>query len=123
VEPVIGEVDSFGRALITLRVRRDAHAEEHDLTVWVDTGFTGDLVVPRDQIAQFGLVQSAEVMAELADGKQVLMSAFTCTVEWFGEQLVVEVIESERGFPLLGVDLLSGHRLIVDYRTKTLTIE
>lgn len=123
MEPVIGEVDSFGRSLIRLRVRREAHAEEHDLTAWVDTGFTGDLVVPRDQIAQFGFVQSAEVMAELADGKQVLMSAFTCTIEWFGEQLVVEVIESEKGFPLLGVGLLTSHRLSVDYQANTLTIE
>jgi clan AA aspartic protease len=121
--PVTGEVDSFGRALIKLRVRREQSSEEHDLTAWVDTAFIGDLVIPRQQITQFGFAQSAAVMAELADGKQVLMGAFSCIIEWFGEQRLVEVIESERGFPLLGVTLLEGHRLSIDYRTNTLTIE
>jgi clan AA aspartic protease len=120
---VTGEVDSFGRALVRLRVRREQRADVHDLTAWVDTAFTGDLVVPRDLIAHLGFSQASGVMAELADGNQVLMGAFTCILEWFGENRVVEVIECERGFPLLGVGLLAGHRLSVDYPTRTLTIE
>jgi clan AA aspartic protease len=123
MESVTGEVDSLGRALVRLRVRREQHAEEHDLTAWVDTGFTGELVVPRQLIAKFNFPPSTSVMAELADGKQVLMDTFFCIVEWFGEQKVVEVIESEKGFPLLGVGLLVGRRLSVDYRARTLTIE
>jgi clan AA aspartic protease len=122
MESVTGEVDSLGRALVSLCVRREQHAEEHDLTAWVDTGFTGELVVPRQLIAKFDFAPSTSVTAELADGKQVLTDAFFCIVEWFGEQKVVEVIESKGGFPLLGVGLLAGRRLSVDYRTRTLMI-
>jgi clan AA aspartic protease len=97
MESVTGEVDSIGRALVSLRVRREQNAEEQDLTAWVDTGFTGELVVPRQLIAKFDFAPSTSVTAELANGKQVLMDTFFCIVEWFGEHKVVEVIESEGG--------------------------
>lgn len=118
-----GEVDSLGRALVSLRVRREQHAEDHALTAWVDTGFTGELVVPRKLIEKLNFAPSTSVTAELADGKQVLLDTFCCFVEWFSEQKIVEVIESEKGLPLLGVGLLAGHRLSVDYEANTLTIE
>ncbi len=60
-----GEVDDSGRALIVLRVRSSADATQ--VAAWVDTAFTGDLVIPRGAIERMGLPQSAAVMAGLAD--------------------------------------------------------
>ncbi|MEX2138698.1 MAG: clan AA aspartic protease [Pirellulales bacterium] len=103
------------------------HAEQrlepHKLTVWIDTGFTGDLVISRQTIRQLGLRQSSAVMAELADGKLVLLDTYSCTIEWFEEERVVEVVESEGEFPLLGVGLLSHHNLMIDYEAKTVSLD
>ena len=65
-----GHVDSAGRALVRLRLTSAATATTMEIEAWIDTGFTGDLVLPQDQIAVLGLPHSAVVMAELGDGRQ-----------------------------------------------------
>lgn len=55
-----GQVDSFGRALVTVSLRASAVAARHDVQVWIDTGFNGDLVLPQQQIDNLGLPESWE---------------------------------------------------------------
>ncbi len=117
-----GEVDNSGRALIGLRVRPSADADATSLAAWVDTAFTGELVIPRGTIDKLGLQQSAAVMAGLADGTQVVLETYSCIVEWFGQDRKVDVVENAGQFPLLGVGLLRDRRLEIDYRSRTLSI-
>lgn len=117
-----GVVDDAGRAIVALRVRPVAEAGATELTVWIDTAFTGELVIPRATIETLGLQQSAAVMAGLADGTQVVLETFTCIVEWFGHERKVEVVENEGQFPLLGVGLLQNLKLEIDYRLRTVSI-
>lgn len=42
-----GLVDLNGRAILTVEVRSVTKASPVEIEVWVDTGFTGDLVLPR----------------------------------------------------------------------------
>ena len=44
-------------------------------------------------------------------------------LNWFGEDVAVEVIANDSEYPLLGVGMLVAHRLIVDYTQLTVTIE
>ena len=118
-----GNVDGAGRALAVLRVRSSEDAEPGELTVWIDTAFTGELVIPRERIEALGLPQSAAVLAGLADGREVVLDSYSCLIEWFGEPRLVEVIENDGGFPLLGVGLLREHRLKIDYRSRTVVID
>ena len=118
-----GEVDRSGRALIVLKVRPSKDADASDLTAWIDTAFTGELVISRATIERLGLQQSGAVMAGLADGTEVVLETYGCTIEWFGEQRPVEVIQNDGEFPLLGVGLLRDRRLEIDYRSRTLRIE
>jgi len=120
---VNGQVDASGRALLVLRVRRTRDAERRELAVWIDTAFTGELVMPRPTIESLGLPQSAAVLAGLADGTRVVLESYSCVVDWFGDGRRVEVIESDGPFPLLGVGLLRDRRLEVDYRERTVAIE
>ncbi len=117
-----GEVDHSGRALIALRLRASIDADATALAAWVDTAFTGELVIPRVTIERLGLQQSAAVTAGLADGTRVVLETYTCVVEWFGQKRIVEVVESDGPFPLLGVGLLHDRRLEIDYRSRTLSI-
>ncbi len=122
-----GLVDEFGHAIVQLivqlivRSKRDGSATE--IPAWVDTAFNGELVIPQTMIDAIGLQQSGGIRARLADGKDVILEAYSCEIDWFGRQRLVEVVANEGELPLLGVGLLLGHRLTVDYTDLTLSIE
>ena len=118
-----GEVDSSGRALIVVRLRPSAEADATPIATWVDTAFTGEVVIPRVTIERLGLRQSAAVTAGLADGTRVVLGTYSCLVEWFGQERVVEIIANDGQFPLLGIGLLRDRRLEMDYRSRMLTLE
>ena len=118
-----GHVDSADRALVRLRLTSAATAATMDVEAWIDTGFTGELVFPQDQIAALGLPHSAVVTAELGDGSATVLEVYSCLIEWFGRVQQIEVIANTGTSPLLGVGLLQGHRLTIDYAARTLTIE
>ena len=118
-----GEVDEAGRALLPLNIRPTSASTATDLVVWVDTAFDGELVIPLDAIREMELPQSAAVQATLADGRTVILETFDCEIEWFGQWRRVEVIANEGRLPLLGVGLLRGRKLTVDYQTSELELE
>ncbi len=117
-----GRVDNYGRALLVLNARATEDAKPVDLTVWIDTAFTGELVIPRTTIEAMDMPQSAAVMAGLADGTQVVLESYSCVIDWFGDLRMVEVIENDGQFPLLGIGLLRDRKLEIDYRTRTLKL-
>ncbi|MCC6509026.1 MAG: hypothetical protein IT423_07960 [Pirellulaceae bacterium] len=118
-----GLVDEFGRALLALKIRSTGKEAPLEITVWVDTAFNGELVVPRAMIESLGLEQSGGIRARLADGNEVTLESFTCNLDWFGIQRNVEVIANNGQLPLLGIGLLIGHRLVVDYKNLTVSVE
>ncbi|MEZ6051356.1 MAG: hypothetical protein R3C02_08230 [Planctomycetaceae bacterium] len=93
------------------------------MTAWIDTAFNGEPVVPRPMIDSMGFVQSAGIRARLADGNEVTLESYGCILDWFGEEKTVEVIANDGQMPLLGVGLLLGRRLTVDYAELTVTLE
>jgi clan AA aspartic protease len=119
---VIGEVDDSGRAILKLRVQAAKDAAAKDLLVWVDTAFDGELVVPYEVVHELGLRQSAAVKATLADGTETVLETFDCVVEWFGVWRQVEVFANQGRWPLLGVGLLRGRKLTLDYQTNELVL-
>ena len=118
-----GHVDSAGRALVRLRLASVANTTMMEIEAWVDTGFTGELVIPQDQIMALGLPRSAVVTAELGDGSHTVLEVYSCLIEWFGRVQQIEVIANTGTSPLLGVGLLQGYRLIIDYASRTVTID
>lgn len=118
-----GIVDLKGRSLLPVNFRVLADGPDLPLQAWVDTGFTGELVMPRSQINRLGLTRGMMVDAILGDGRETRLDAFVGWVDWFGELRAVEVLASEEHSTLLGVGLLLGHRLVVDYRTLELALD
>jgi clan AA aspartic protease len=118
-----GIVDNGGRALIAVKLKNDgASGHEAWIDVWIDTGFTGDLVLPKASIEALSLEKSGSVDAILADGSQTELSTFTCTMEWFGRTQTLEIISNDGEYPLLGVGLLLGLELRIDYRNLILQL-
>ena len=118
-----GLVDEFGRALLNLKILSTGNEPPVDITVWVDTAFNGELVVPAAMIETIGLEQSGGIRARLADGNEVTLESYTCILDWFGIQRAVEVIANNGQIPLLGIGLLIGHRLVVDYTDLIVSLE
>lgn len=120
---MIGQVDPFGRALLTVTLSPTATGPISDVEVWVDTGFNGDLFLPCPHIEQLALPASGAVKATLADGSEVTLKTYSCIIDWFDEQRNLEVVSNDGEYPLLGVGLLLGHDLTVSYRTGKLEVE
>ncbi len=117
-----GIVDNGGRSLLTVHIRSSAGANAAEVEVWIDTGFTGDLVMPQASIDALGLLQSGSVDAVLADGSQTELRTYSCVIQWFGNERNLEVIANDGEYPLLGVGLLLGLELRVDYRNLRLKL-
>lgn len=118
-----GEVDLNGRALLKIEIRSDEKASNSPIEVWVDTGFTGDLVLQKSLIERLGFQHSLMINAVLADGRKSRMMTFSAWIDWFGEGREIEVVAGEDRTALLGVGLLLGHCLTVDYVALRLTLE
>lgn len=117
-----GAIDGNGRALLSFQVAPDSESPPAAIEAWVDTGFTGDLVLPQKTIDALALRQSGSVDAILADGSQIEASTYTCFVAWFGERRRLEVIANDGNYPLLGVGLLLGLELRANYLTMKLEL-
>ena len=118
-----GHVDHSGRALVKLSLRSFHNEEPSDLLVWVDTAFTGELVLPRETVEELGLQQSAAVEASLADGTEVVLETYSCLIDWHSVERQIEVIANDGKMPLMGVGLLLDRRLEIDYPNRTVVIE
>jgi clan AA aspartic protease len=120
---VTGLVDGEGRALIVIGLRSGKRANAVDVTAWIDTAFTGDLVLPRPQVASLGLPVKSAVPAILADGSRIEVDTFTAYLDWFGRSRRLEIIANDASLPLLGMGLLRGRILHIDYAAGTLALD
>lgn len=118
-----GTVDAEGRALLTIQVCHPAGGPLTPIVAWVDTAFSADLVMPRTIIASLALPVAQTVQSVLGDGSSVRLDTYHADLDWFGTRRRIEVIANDGRFPLLGVGLLRGHRLDIDYPAQTLTLD
>ena len=118
-----GTVDAEGRALMTIDLRHPSGGPSTPIVVWVDSAFSADLVMPRSQIASLGLPVHQTVQSVLGDGSTVKLDTYHAELDWFGAWRQIEVIANDGRFPLLGVGLLRGRILHIDYAAGTLTLD
>ena len=118
-----GLIDQNGRALLSIIVSANLNTSAASINAWIDTGFTGDLVVANSLIAEMQLPQSGTVDAILADGSLVELPTYTCFVDWFGRRRQLEVVSNDGEYALLGVGLLVGLELRLNYRTLELSLD
>ena len=119
---MIGFVDERLRALVRVPLSASHNGARTDLAVWIDTAFNGGLTIPRKQVAELGLSKESSAEAILADGRTVELETFVCFLDWFGNTFETQIVASDGEYPLLGTQLLDGHRLDVNYRAKTVEL-
>ena len=50
-----GSMDDSGRALVRVRLKNPIDSTEAELDVWIDTGFTCELVLPQQNVTSLSL--------------------------------------------------------------------
>ena len=99
-------------AWITVSVT-DVAGELQQCEVIVDTGFTGWLVLPEEDIRRLGLAGGGSHDSITASGNMERFEYYETQVEWHGRLHEIEVFQSVDQ-PLLGMELLEGSRVAVD---------
>jgi clan AA aspartic protease len=118
-----GFVDEIDRALLNIEVGSDAVPDFENHNAWIDTGFTGGLALPQEVINRLALPDGPVVTAVLADGSTIVVNTYTAAVKWFGPTLTAEVVPKAGDVTLLGTQLMRHHKLTVDYRKNTVSLD
>ncbi|MGB3759736.1 MAG: clan AA aspartic protease [Rivularia sp. (in: cyanobacteria)] len=85
----------------------------------IDTGFNDYLTLPIQAVNIMNLPIYSTIPARLADGSETLLSVHSATIIWDDLEKVVPVLAS--GYkPLLGVALMEGYHLEIDFEESGL---
>jgi clan AA aspartic protease len=113
---ISGAVTANREAVIRLTVRGPAGPSQR-VTAIIDTGFDGTLTLPNGLIALLRLPFMRRGGAVLADGSQAVFDIYQGTVVWDRRRILIRVDEAETT-PLIGMELLEGHELNAQIRTR-----
>ncbi|AFY53183.1 clan AA aspartic protease, AF_0612 family [Rivularia sp. PCC 7116] len=85
----------------------------------IDTGFNDYLTLPLQAVNLMNLPLYSSIPARLADGSETVLSVHLATIIWDDVEKVVPVLAS--GYkPLLGVALMEGYHLEIDFEENGL---
>lgn len=109
---ITGHVVAGREALIPISLL-GSHGQVEPTDAVIDTGFTGFLTLPLQQIAQLQFPYEGMMRVVLGDGQAVDLDMFTGVVLWDG-QLREGIILAVDSTPLIGMALLTGSRVCLD---------
>ncbi len=112
-----GYIDSYGQPKVNLAI--------NGLTMdaIIDTGFDSDLCLPIQLAIQLGLRLKEIATVELADGTRKRELVFTGSVKFGDELKDARIMLTESEDALIGIRMLSGHILKIDFIRKEIEIE
>ena len=83
---------------------------------YLDTGFTGELTLPRAVIEQLGLVPSGRSNRyRVGTGATEAFNSYEGIIRWRNALRVIEILETDVT-PLIGIGLLWGNNLSIDFQ-------
>lgn len=109
---IYGVVNLRREATLPLVVGNSSGQREVIDTV-IDTGFSGFLSLPAENILRLGLSWRTSNTGTLGDGSETLFDFYAGTVIWDGQYRDIDIAASETE-PLLGMAMLYGYRLQID---------
>ena len=109
-----GKVNQRGQARVAVEMRGRS-GQFQPVEVILDTGFTGDILLPPDIIQNLEVGKSIEIDARLASGQEILLPSWRGTALWHDKPYAIVIAQSD-GEPLLGMNLLQGSRVTIDVR-------
>ena len=107
-----GVVNGFLEAVVSLPVR-GPEGREREIEAVIDTGYSGNLSLPEDLVAELGLPFVIRSWSILADGTVVHFNVHSATVVWDGRGRQID-IDAVGMAPLVGMALLEAHSLYLE---------
>lgn len=88
----------------------------------LDTGFNGNLILPRSFVEKYSPDIPISVEVELAEGKTAEVGMTTVEIKWLGNEFPVNILVSETDDALIGTEMLVDSILEIDYKNLTVKI-
>ena len=107
-----GRVDDRRKPLVPVTVF-DHQSRPHTIQFILDTGFTGQLLLPYRYMSRLGLSITEWIDARPATGEFMRVPYAEATVVWQGTQRRAEILQLDSE-PLLGMEFLWNHRITLD---------
>ena len=93
----------------------DGEGRSRVIDAHLDTGFSGELTLPKAAIAELGIKMiDRSNYYRIGNNELALFNAYAATIRWHGGLRQVTAMESEI-FPVVGVGLLWENNLSVDF--------
>ncbi len=107
-----GVVNAFLEAVVALPVR-GPDGREREVEAVIDTGYSSNLTLPPEMVAELGLPFVIRSRSALADGTVIAFNVHGATVIWNDRPRYID-IDAAGVAPLVGMSLLGMHRLNVE---------
>lgn len=107
-----GRVTATRKPLVPITVL-DRHNNPHTIQFVFDSGFTGQLLLPKRFMDRLGLSVSEWINARPATGDFVRVPYAEATVVWHGTQRQAQILQLDSE-PLLGMEFLWNNRITID---------
>ena len=91
----------------------DRHSNPHSIQFILDTGFTGELLLPSRYMNRLGLSTAEWIDARPATGDFTRVPYAEATVVWQGTRRRAQILQLDSE-PLLGMEFLWNHRITID---------
>jgi clan AA aspartic protease len=98
--------------MLTLTIL-DRNDNGHAIQFIVDTGFTGQVLLPERYIRRLGLIMDSWFEGRPATGEVTNILAGEAIIIWQGQRRDVHVLQLDSE-PLLGMELLWNNRIAID---------
>jgi clan AA aspartic protease len=116
-----GSIDNRNQLWVPITVAGD-HGQQ-TISALLDTGFTGELLLPLQIAVPLGLKLAGVAPYQLADGSISQQMLFSASVSWGTQTRPVTVSVLDVEDALIGGGLLHGYVLLVDFQQKQLIIK
>lgn len=107
----------------SLTPRIELVSSRRKLSVVVDTGFNGELMLPQRLLRRLGFEFSMKSEAELADGSIVETTIYRGRIDWFGKEQTIQAVATDSEDTLLGTGMLFGLTLFMDLDENKVVLE
>ena len=109
-----------GKAIVPVIFRLPTQPD-FSLDFVIDTGFNDHLTLPPQAVSAMNFPLYSSTLAKLADGSDALLSIHLATIVWDNLEKVVSILAS--GYkPLLGMALMEGYHLDIDFEENGLVL-
>lgn len=106
---IIGNVNAHLEAIVQLVVL-DSRQQQQEIQAVIDTGYTGFLTLPPEDVTFLGLTWYARQEGILGDGSLSIFDVYEASIIWDGQTRIIEVDEAQTE-PLIGMGLIEGYQL------------